>query len=283
MDHSTQNQDHTRPLIDQLTAIQHSNEHIKFVIKAAKPNGFVVKAAGVKAFVHFSKMPWKYNNMDYWKVVAPHVIKKTFFGAIFQINEDPIFMVIDGEVHRFKDFTLAPNQQYKGVVLAKSTYGAFIDLGYHFNWEYGSMVGLIHTSNFENHVDFDALLLGSIYETTFLAYSPDGKLILGQETEDMEWKKGTFNELIGTIQPAHVQVNQRGKIKLSVQGKYKTLLVTADSLSPEAHAEVKKTHANSLVDGQIIPCEIVGINVNKRHFKIRLLPENELLSTIGNE
>ena len=43
----------------------------------------------------------------------------------------------------------------KGVIINKTNYGIFVDIGYNFNWWCGSLVGMLHKSNFENEELFE--------------------------------------------------------------------------------------------------------------------------------
>jgi hypothetical protein len=137
-------------LIDDAEMHMNNNNSLPFKIMELKNIGFSVKVNGLFAFISFYHMPWKYSNVNSWIAIAPYLTNKIFYCKIYAIGREPLKIVINGEVAQFKKVNLVWGGMYKGLVIGILEYGLLIDIGYHFEWHCGSVVGLIHSSQFGN-------------------------------------------------------------------------------------------------------------------------------------
>ena len=257
--------DYLTKLADNLKEIQKNHQNVSFRIKTAKRNGFVVKVKGLFAFVSFHHMPWKYKSVEHWRAVSKHLVDKKFFCNIHSISENvrPIQIIINAENHTFEKIKLIPLEQYECVVIHKSKYGLIVDLGYHFDWEYGSFNGLIHKSTYTNDDKLLNAESGDIVKTCFHGVKKkgtlkNGGLILGNQNVQKEWLTGELENLIGTIQTATVMLDEKGKRGFFIDGKYRTMIYIDKKIYPNKKS-IKK-ELNNLRMYSTIECKILRIS-----------------------
>ncbi len=155
------------PLMEILTEKYIHNETVAFQINGMRKSGFLVKVMGAFAFVPFSRMPWKYFDLNYWTVVYPFLLEKVFYGKIQIIQKDAYRMILHADLPQFKHLSFQRGMPYEGVVLKKFYHGLLIEFGYHFKWLSGSMPGYVHHSHFKRaayHKIEPGILIETIYE-----------------------------------------------------------------------------------------------------------------------
>lgn len=256
-------------LVENLERYKIKNKNISFVITGIKEKGFIVKVGGLFAYISFQYMPWKYSTIEFWKVISKYLIGKKFYCNIHRIDKEPLSILINAENHKFRSVELSENSKYSGIVINKAKYGLFVDIGYHFDWEYGSLVGLIHKSNI-SETEYEQTKVGDELKTVFQGYTEDRKLILGNKSCQKEWLTGELDNLIGTIQQAVVKITEDGKKEFYIKGKYKTAIPLNKINYPECRTRAKHLIRN-LENNDIIQCEIMKINKKKRMFVSKLL------------
>ena len=232
---------------------------LPFRIIRSKEKGFVVKVSGLYAFVFFNHMPWKYPIMADWCVVSPHLIGKIFYGKIHKINRDPLSIIIDGDVEQFRKPDLFEGGEYYGLVV---------------HWKRGSMLGLMHKSQFEKISDFQQCNLGDVVEVAYQGLSKDGHITLGNKCELLEWVKGRPQELVGQVIWVKVKVdimldNQR----FMVLDKYEGNLPVSSNIYLRSEIRKIKKAKSELLDGEIISCEVIGFNERRKFLNLRWLKE----------
>jgi len=213
-------------LLNNLKESQLNNRTLQFQIKSAKRNGFVVKVGGMFAFISYNYMPWEYKSIQHWRGVSKNLLNQKFFCKIHSIDENtmPIRILINAENHRFEEKTLTENEQYKGVVIHKSKYGLFVDLGCHFNWKFGSFVGLIHKSTYKNDDKLLSAIDGDIVESYYFGTKKNGEIILGNKYFQKEWLTGELENYVGTNRMAMVMTDETGKRGYFIDGKFRTVI-----------------------------------------------------------
>jgi ribosomal protein S1 len=203
-----------------------NNRTLKFQIKSAKRNGFVVKVGGMFAFISYNYMPWEYKSIQNWRGVSKHLINQVFYCKIHSIDENtiPIKILINAENHRFQKKTLTENERYKGIVNHKSKYGLFVDIGYHYNWDFGSFVGLIYKSTYLNDDKLLSAVVGDIVESHYFGVKKNGEIILGNKYFQKEWLTGELENYVGTNRMAMVMTDETGKRGYFIDGKFRTVI-----------------------------------------------------------
>lgn len=256
--------DYLTNLLNKLEDAQQQNKALPFTIKKATKKGFVVKIGGIFAFLSFNYMPWKYTNYSNWQHVARHLIGKRFFGTIHTIDSEkkPVSIIVNAENHIFKNFKLTEATQYSAIIIQKAKYGLFVDLGYHFDWKYGSFVGLIHKSIFAENKDLLNAKEGDITQIYFHGYKEEGKMMLGNKDYQKGWFDGELDAYINTVQIATIKENENGKKIYYINEKYKTTMKIPTKYL-EKNKEFKNKIFNNLPINTKVECKIIAISKKK--------------------
>ncbi|WP_421919831.1 hypothetical protein [Marinifilum sp.] len=246
-------------LIANFEKLAEKGENIPFKITEIRRKGFEVKVAGLFGFISFNHMPWKYGNHNYWSAVYPSIKGKVFFAKTHQFRKKPLTIILDGEVAQFKKYGLNERDKYKGIIINKTKYGVFIDIGFHFNWNCGSIVGMVHKSNFAPVEIFEVLQIGDTIESFFLGSNNKEQLLFGDNSVSKEWLNGEVEKLIGDILPVKVVKSNSDKTDYLVNGKYNATLPPKSSIYPTKKQLIKNAIKN-LKNGDVIHCEVLKID-----------------------
>lgn len=267
-------------LVQNLEYCQNENKFVSFIIKSQKKYGFVVKVAGLFAYVPFNRMPWKYKNLEYWNVISKYLIGEKFYCNIYQIKKNPLSIYINAEKHRFDELDLELNSQIEGVILARAKYGIFVEIGSFFNWKYGSFVCLLHKSNFKDFDLLKSIEIGKEVLLIFYGYNKENRMILGDKYLSKGWLTGSLDNLIGTNHKVKVTINENGKKEYYIKDMYKALLPVSILLYPEySLVKIQKIISN-LKNNQTINCKVVEVRYKSRKLIIKLNLKIEKMSTV---
>lgn len=256
-------------LVHNLKEVKNSNSTIPFTIQELKLKGFLIKTGGLFGFISFAHMPWHYNNNNNWQNVAPYLIGHRFFCSVYSIKTNPIQIIVDGKAHKFHSIDLEEGTPYNAVIVQKTSYGLFLEVGYNFEWKYGSIIGLAHQSTFFDTEEFENSKQGDTITTYFHGYTADKKILLGDTLKEREWWTGELNNFLGTIQKVTITKNDRGKNDYLIQNKYTGILTISKTIYPEKKSKIKRL-VSKLNEGEVIECEIVGLNKLKKKFQLKL-------------
>jgi len=249
-----------------------NQESVTFRIVEPKEKGFLVKVSGLFAYVSFKHFGWSYPSIEFWENASNSIVGNYFTGKIHNVEENPISIQIDAKEQKFENPNLEKYSKYRGIILRKTKYGFFVDLGIHFNWKCGSILGLIHISTFMNESNYENWKAGDEVETVFQGFNENNKPILGDNIERGKWTNGEMEKLIGTIQKVSVLINEDGKPDYFVLGEHKATIPIKKEFYPNLRTTAKK-YTYGLKNGEIIDCEIIKINSKKNSFVLKLLIE----------
>lgn len=252
-----------------------NEDSVTFKIIELKKKGFLVKTKGLYAYVSLYHFAWSYPAIDFWPHVADHLIGNYFRGKIHHISENPISILINAGGANYDRPDLEKSTQYHGIIVQKSSYGLFVDLGFHFNWRFGSILGLIHHSSLKSDADYNMLTAGEEITTTFQGYTETGKIILGENHKQGKWENGTMAQLIDTIQDATVVKGDDQRLVFYVLGEHQAKAPINKLLYPNSKSIVKK-YRDDLKHGAHIKCKVIRINRKKDSFIIRLFPQSQI-------
>ena len=259
-----------KKLFDNLEKMKNDNQRVSVTIKEVKPEGFVIKAGGVFGFIFFKYMPWKYNHREDWISVAPYLIGKSFFCEIYSIKSTkPFSLIVNGNAHKFHSIELEENTPYNCIVIQKANYGLFLEIGYHFNWKYGSLVGLAHKSTFTDIDAYNNIKIGDIITTNFQGLTDENKIILG-DTKVAPFSPSKFNKYLGTVVEVTIKKPIDSKKKYFVDGEFPAMLSVTKVIYPEDKNEVKDIVAN-FKDNEKIFCLMIGVSNKHRKIQLKLI------------
>lgn len=265
-------------LAENLEVLQNGNKKVSFIIVQKKSNGFKIKVGGLFAYVSYCDMPFTYSqNNSCWNAIAHSLIGKVFFCNINQITRNPLSVVVDAKIHQFREVKLIEGKQYKGLIISKAAYGLFVDIGYHFGWKFGSMVGLIHKSNVEYTTQIRTKSIGKEITSIFYGYNEDKAIMLGDQYFQKEWVTGEIEELIGTIQEVRIIFDKNGKRTFYVNDKFKGSFLIAKSIYSGLRDKARK-FLYSVPHNEVIPCKVTMISY-KKHC-LMLVLDDEILDKL---
>jgi hypothetical protein len=276
-DNSPEHETHKEYLQDLLAKIKSSyekNEEVTFRIVEAKEKGFVVKVGGLFAYISFVHFGWSYPTADYWKNTATSLVDCFFRGKIHTLSENPISILLDARNQQFATPELDKYRAYRGVILQKSGYGFFVDLGVHFKWKYGSLLGLLHKTALQNPSDFEKWNVEDEIEIIFQGINEKGQILLSNNRDRNNWLNGEIDALIGTTQQVIVTRNDNDHLSFKVLGKYNAGVPMLKAFYPNS-LPVAKKYLNNLQNEQTIYCEVVKMNKKRDGLILKLLIDGE--------
>lgn len=264
--------DYLQDLLLNIKEVYANQESLTFQIVEPKEKGFTAKIGGLFAFISFNHFGWSYPTLEYWKNVSKSLAGSYFTGKIHNVEENPISIQIDAKEQIFDKPNLEKYGEYRGVIAEKPKYGIFVDLGLHFNWKYGSLLGLVHKSTLLDQTDYENWNVGEQITTLYQGLNENGQIVLGDNRERGKWLNGEMDKLIGTIQKVSVVINENGKSEFYVLGEHKAGIPILKEYYPNFRTTAKK-YVYGLKNGEIIDCEVVKINKRKDSFVLKLLIE----------
>jgi len=262
-------------LLNNIEKLDSENKNIPFILIDIREKGFIVTVCGLRGYISFNHMPWTYYNSIAWNAVFPYLKGKLFFGKIYQIQKDPVSIMLNGEIPQFKKIELIEDRTYHGVILNKTNFGLFVDIGYSFSWECGSLIGLLHKSHFETSEHFEKIEIGKIIKMLFWGSNEKEQLIFGLEAESKEWFTNEIEQLIGKIIPVKAVKTLGNNVAYVVKDRFSATLLINKTLYPENKPKIKKAIRN-IKDGEIIHCEVLSINKLKRTFLLKWETSSEI-------
>ena len=270
------NRDYLVDLLEKVNIIKEQNLITAFYTTKVWKQSFQAKTNGLYATIPFRAMPWQYEKNQYWHYVAPFLYKKVFVCTIEEIEGEKNIIKLNAQKNIFKPAPLLVDKIYKGIIVEKSISYILIEIGVHFDWSYGSMVGLMHKTSFWDQENFEKVQAGEIINTTFHGFREENKIMLGDEIPNRDWINGKYDKYIGSTQLVKAHRTGEKKVKFSLFEEQHNGRIPATKLYyPKTKRQVK-THIENLQDGQIVECIIVGTEVKMACFILQLT-ENYLI------
>lgn len=269
-------------LVKNAERLKDENISVPFKIVGIKETGLVIKVGGLYGFITFQYMPWKYPDIECWKAVSPKLVDRVFFCKIHRISNDPISITVNGEIPQFRRIELVIGEKYNGIIIRKSKYGFFVDIGYQFGWKCGSFVGLLHKSQFGPDQSILKKLPGDELQLTYQGLNNDKQLIFGADTEKIEWQLGNPARLIGQVVWVEVVKKPDGRgIEFLAEGKYRGKINVRKKDYPAYYRTKIKQARLNLTDGSRIDCLVTGINHKTRYLEFKWIMDFDMEMPMG--
>lgn len=239
-----------RPIMDQLELHYVQNESVAFRINKLCTHGFLVKVNGAFAYVPFSRMPWYYQNTEFWRPLEHYLKTKVFFGKVLTLDTNKLHVVLGADIPQLRETSFEPCGTYRGIALHQYHHGVLIEFGFHFGWQCGSMLGYVHKRHFSKS-EFQSIELGSIMEAIYEGQNEKDHAIFTRETP--ETTTTTNAELTAII-----EVLTEEPVKQSPAGE-----VAAAEVAEEQKGGESAQHDALLTDdcGQMVEVRVI-INEN---------------------
>jgi hypothetical protein len=183
---TTENKDFLNVLVAQLEDLIEQDNNLPFHIKQLKDNGFLIKVRGLLAFVSFDYMPWRYKNKENWKATFKSIKGKQFYGKVYQLQKDPLFILFNANIPQFKPVYLTEGEKYNGIIIEKTKKFLIIDFGDHFHWKSGSIIGKIHKFQFQLNEEFDNFQLGDTIQGFYYGIAKNKQRLFFMDKKRLE-------------------------------------------------------------------------------------------------
>jgi predicted RNA-binding protein with RPS1 domain len=267
----TENKDFLPKLVEQLEDLIEKDINLPFHLKQIKDNGFLIKVRGLLAFLSFDYMPWKYKNKDSWNAVFKSIKGKQFYGRVYRLMKDPLFIIFNAQVEQFKEIELTGHEKYNGIIIEKEKHNLVIDFGDHFNWKCGSIIGIMHKSQFQYNQDFKDLQIGDKIQAFYYGIDKNEQRLFFIDEIKLDWFLKTPQKLIGQkINAKIIEVTKKSKYELLVDEKYNGKLTDLKGQKSYQFQEEYKSALKDYSVGDMISCKVVGVSEINQFLKLNL-------------
>jgi len=214
-----------------------------------KEKGLMVKVEDLYAYLPFQLTPWQYPNKDFWITVKNSLRNRVFDCKIVsaeQIEEGKFKIFVDATVHKFREFQLQKDVKLKGIVLKVTENGCFVDVGGHFGWKFGAIMGFLNKSKNYSDTVTENYKEGQTIDVYFWGKSQRGTDFVNSKFYDI------CKKYVGSR--ASVQVCRVGAyFKLFIEDKFDAFC--ADKITEYVVAQLN--------DDDIMESEIVAYDAQK--------------------
>ena len=256
--------------VELIEYIYENKEKTLFTIKKITRKGFIVIANGFETLVLFEEMPWIYYNSEIWEIIAPYIYGKTFYGTIETLTKNPFEFSISSCFYQFKKANFVINEEYEGLILKKDLTYLLIDLGFHFNWKHGSIIGVLDKSTFLYSNFNPEYNIGKTIKVKYNGLFENGHLDLKKEKDILFWQNITKNEMIGLKVEVRYYKNAVLYNEFWVKDRYVGMLAFEYSIYREELNEIVELR-NNLQNNEVIICQIMSINPFIGYFGLKWL------------
>ncbi|MDR2148863.1 MAG: hypothetical protein LBE91_20680 [Tannerella sp.] len=266
--------EHLEKPFENLERIKEQQFTVPFQILNIRKGGFLVVIEGCYAFVPFNLMPWQYSNRKNWETVL-FSLKGIFFDGVicqFDRNVDGTGLdriIVDATVTPVKEARLVFEEEYVGIVIRKTEYGVFVDIGYHFDWECGSLVGLLHHTKVSDVEAITNCEIGDVISASYLGMTDKGISL-----EEVKYKR-LDEQYVGKSVQVKVYRNAGGYVKYMVEDRFVAEFAVRRAIYGKDRVFMRKA-IFMLRDGEIIDCEVIKIT-KRTLFILKLLPHNDII------
>ena len=252
---------------------------VPFKIVEIKKGGFLAIMKNICVYIPFNLMPWNYPHLKSWEALASQLKEVPFSGKIFRIertsdNKGISRVFVDATQSPFTEPELCFNMCYKGIVTLKKVWGAFVDIGHHFDWRSGSLQGLLHATKFPSTDSFNLCETGQIIGVRYLGKTEQGLIFEKEDYEDLHTK------YVGKTVSVKIGRNCDGALNFTVDDSHKAIMPLTKSI----YGEKKDWFMNAAKGwavGDVVDCEVLDVKPHTDVFVVKWLPENDFKKNIG--
>ena len=232
---------------------------------------FRAKVKGVKSFIPFDEMPWSYQDLEHWNVVAKYLMGKVYDATLLGSNEETTRLTLSALNHNFPKKNYTKGQSYKCVVLLKHKTYLTVEAGIDSTFKNGSQIGEVSTYDLAKASDFRDAAVGDELVLTYLKHKNESTITLCSPTKYTRWYKQKPKQQVGSSLEVTVnKVNNKSTFTLldGINGVLR--------ISPKLYGSHLVTplnnYINNLSDGDQITCLVHGTNPKTSEFFLRFEP-----------
>lgn len=269
-------------LVSDLEEKREKNVSLPCRITDIKDKGLIVKVQGLYAFMPFNHAFWRYHDNKSWSAVFPKLINQKFCCQVYRITRKPLSIVVNGDIPQFKQAELIIGEEYSGIIISKTRSGVFIDIGCHFEWECGSVAGLLLKQFSGTAISFQNCKAGDEIVTTCIKTDYKGQMLFSNDLRKSDWYLDKPQNLVGQIVNVRItRSSANDEIEYLVKDKYKGSLNLRSERYPTNNRKKIRHILRILPVGTLINCEVTGFN--NQNQTLDLLWVTELDIEFGSE
>ncbi|MDR1738607.1 MAG: hypothetical protein LBR66_07335 [Candidatus Symbiothrix sp.] len=274
-------------LFRNLEAAQVADKRMYFRFARYTDNGLWVKTGGMIAFMPFESAPWKYPVNQYWQYIMPTLTKTRFRCKVIETKriEDARYEIkVDAGSYPPHSIPLVIGAEHTGIVLEKNEQELLVDIGVHFRWRYGSMMGVLPVAEWKGEQSWDEINVQDFVKLIFIDKNEKG-LVFTQTFED------EVPLTIGQIVTVQVHRGENVAPYFMIDGKYKADMPVTKLIYPEKKRRMQKLKGH-WADGDLIKCEVLDFKP-KRGWVVKCIDEewlfevnwcsDEMIDYVGQE
>ena len=264
-----ENNEWLESLVANINTIKERGTVVAFKIIDIKRGGFLIKIEGMYGYTPFNLMPWTYPYPQCWEAAFLYLQGASFLGKVVETEKKAegigfYRIYVDATATPFLNAELLFHTEYKGVVVRKMAFGLIVDIGYHFEWECGSLCGFLHQSSFFDIETFRLCEPGQTIAVNYAGKNEHGLIFKLDERTNLQSK------------PLEVSVSWKSDTGLLFFTKdgYKVKIPINRSIYGDKTSWIRKA-VRLLRDGEIIICEVLELVASNRLFIVKWLPTEE--------
>jgi len=257
---------------------------VPFSIVNLKSNGFLIKTSGLYGYIPLKSMPWKYKYSNIWHKVFPYLEGKIFFGIIEKFeNGKRSTIILNSVENQFKSCELEENKSYQAIVIVKTKFGVFVELGYGLRWNCGSIQGLVHCSTFESEEEFYYTQPGTLISVYYYGKKKDGNIVLSKTPSVKEWASGKLLSLVGKEAPVTVIFDENKIPKFYLFGKIEAELQLYGSIYQKRQISLVKVMIKNFIDREVLLCTLIRVDIKTKKVQIAFNNCEEIARVLGRK
>jgi hypothetical protein len=255
-------------LFAQVEEAKKMDKKIPFKVFFLNEDKLVVKVRGLFAQLPLQQMAWQYPDLAYWKCIFPTLAGREFKCKIMEAERkenERFHIVVDAGSHVFREMELIENAEYTGIILQKTKEETLIDIGFHFEWKYGSLCGFLPLADLIN-------------PETVQSYEPSEKITIAYKGRDERGLQFAAVEAIDLAaefvgKTVWVQIGKKDDTApyFMVKGKYRADLPITKLIYPKKKKKIQRLR-NKWQNGDIINCEVLDFK-SKRGLIIKWIDD----------
>ena len=235
-------------LFQALEKAQAENRNVHFRLYKYLDTNLLVKANGLFAYLPFELAPWHYPHSEYWKYVVPTAMGARFRCKVLETSREtePHFSIrVDASNSIVHQAELTEGAEYQGLVLDTMDNRFLVDIGLHFRWKYGGMIGYMP---FPQTIETDL--------------NPGNKIkvkYIGKNDRDLQFapmEDVDFTSYIGRTVWVQACRSEGTAPYFMVEGKYRAEMPVTRTIYPEKKRKMQRLKGQWL-NGDIINCEVI--------------------------
>lgn len=244
-----------------------NGDTVSIQIEGYDEKKLIGKCNGIHSVLSFYEMPWEYNDIEYWQIIAPSLIGRSIEAHILNIADHPHTIYLSGHKIKYDPYIPTLGAWYDGIILSIKDYGLFIDVGLECGWSTYSAVGLLHVSYLDTKMSTYSYKVGDKLKVKIESIDEQTKKLAFSLGKDAVLKNVDPLDLIGSELKIKVDKSEDGVKIYKIDGYdidvENAQLLDGSSVSTKRMKKLKKKFNK----GKLLKLKFTAYNVHKELYK----------------